>query len=470
MTTINHGDCLDVMRAMDADSIDAVVTDPPAGIAFMGRSWDSDRGGRKQWIAWMTEVMAEALRVAKPGAHAVVWALPRTSHWTMTAIEDAGWECRDVITHMFGSGFPKSRAIGKDMDRQAGQPRSRVPLVGGIGSGMADDHFVGGSKHSPTAPLAGTIGDDAPATDDTRAWDGWGTALKPAAEFWILARKPLSERSVAGNVLRWHTGALHIDGCRISAAERPVMVRTTARQGNSMSGPTTGATNSGETTTLGRWPANVVLSHSPGCVEVGTRKVKVIGATAHQMHQMHHRTEGIAHSDVPHEHAGYRDADGTETVPAWECEPDCAVRLLDEQTSEMRAARSSGMHDRHIAADGRGVWMGTGWGGYVSSGVDDRGGASRFFYCSKASSAERSQGLDTRSTHPTVKPVNLMAYLIRLVTPPGGVVLDPFLGSGTTAVAAIGQGFECIGIEQSAEYVAIAEQRIGLGCDVRRAS
>jgi hypothetical protein len=155
-----NGDCLDVLRGLADNSVDSIVTDPPAGIAFMGKEWDRDKGGRDAWIAWMRSVAAECLRVIKPGGHAFVWAIPRTSHWTGMAWEDAGWQPRDKCYHIFGSGFPKS-------------------------------HNLSGE------------------------WDGWGTALKPAAEEWWLFRKPLSESTVAANVLKWGTGALNIDGCRV---------------------------------------------------------------------------------------------------------------------------------------------------------------------------------------------------------------------------------------------------------------
>ena len=175
MDDIITGDCLEVLRGIDSCSIDACVTDPPAGIAFMGKAWDGSKGGRDQWIAWLASVMAEVLRALKPGGHAVVWALPRTSHWTGMALETAGFEIRDCLSHLFGSGFPKSLDVSKSIDRAAGAERDGV---GDYGSSLVT----------------------APATDDAKRWDGWGTALKPAAEMWWLVRKPSAPGSLCDTI------------------------------------------------------------------------------------------------------------------------------------------------------------------------------------------------------------------------------------------------------------------------------
>ena len=163
---ILEGDCLEPLKTLEADSIDAVVTDPPAGISFMGSSWDGDKGGRRQWVSWMTQVFQETLRVLKPGGHALVWALPRTAHWTAWALEDAGFEVRDSLQHIFGTGWPKGRDLGRD----------------------------------------------------SAEWNGWNTAMKPTHEVWWLCRKPLSEPTVAKNVLKWGTGAINVDACRVGTS------------------------------------------------------------------------------------------------------------------------------------------------------------------------------------------------------------------------------------------------------------
>ena len=344
--TLHHGDCLDVLRTLPDASVDSVVTDPPAGIAFMGKAWDEDKGGRRQWIAWLAEVMAEALRVLKPGGHALVWALPRTSHWTATALEDAGFEVRDCLVHVFGSGFPKSHNLAKQ-------------------------------------------------------WQGWGTALKPASEHWWLVRKPLVG-TVAANVQQYGTGALNIDASRVGTSKRvPGCPKTAPASAHtvSLSGYAGG---SGYDANVGRWPPNLLLSHTEDCVE---------GA----------------------------------------CADGCAVAEMDRQSGTTRGTR----HRR-----GNGMGFHGNDGESVVRGHTDIGGASRFFpvfrYQAKPSQSEKG----AINVHPTVKSIALMDWLIRLVTPPGGVVLDPFMGSGTTGVAAVRGGFGFIGIERENEYLAIARARI----------
>jgi site-specific DNA-methyltransferase (adenine-specific) len=404
-----NGDCLEILKSLPDDSIDSLVTDPPAGISFMGKSWDGDKGGSKQWIAWLSSVMKEALRVMKPGAHGLVWAIPRTSHWTATALEDAGFEIRDVVTHLFGTGFPKSHNIEK-------------------------------------------------ATGDDR-FKGWGTALKPASEHWILVRKPCSEDTVAENVLKYGTGGLNIDASRIGIATNEPNLRPNAKNHVTNCGagieafadapkgknrnefiPDAGFHNS-----KGRFPANLVLSHNSDCVEVGVKKVK--GSVLN-----HVCTDGKVYGDyAPQMKYGKTDKDGTETVPAWECTEGCAVELLDEQSGVLHPGgqKSCGFSDATSK-------FGIGIGIERNSSFKDSGGASRFFYCAKASKKDKG----TDNTHPTVKSTTLMEYLIKMVTPPNGIVLDPFMGSGTTGVAAIQSGFLFFGIEKEEEYYSICMKRL----------
>jgi len=334
-----NADCRDAMRAMDADSIDAIVTDPPYGWSFMGREWDHGVPGVEFWV--------EALRVAKPGAHLVAFGGARTFHRLTCAIEDAGWEIRDCLSWLYGSGFPKSLDVSKAIDKAAGAERevieSRSAAVG------FDTKKEGGGGWS-----AGVVSVTSPATDDARAWQGWGTALKPAWEPVIIARKPLGG-TVASNVLAHGTGAINVDGCRIQHSEP---AKKTARSSPRYSGVTMNAgVRGGAQPTIasadpsGRWPANVVL---------------------------------------------------------------------DEEAAAML------------------------------------GEPSRFFYVAKATGDERGAG----NTHPTVKPQALMRMLVRLVTPPSGLVLDPFCGSGSTLVAASLEGFSAVGIEREPEYAAIARGRI----------
>lgn len=542
---VKLGDCIELLRDLPDESIDSIVTDPPAGIGFMGADWDDfgrqihgvvrsedpekgakgilagySRGGRpddrlkhamrsrEAFVDFLTAVMRECLRVLKPGGHAVVWALPRTSHWTATAIEDAGFEIRDVLHHVFGSGFPKSLNVSKAIDKAADAERKVIGPASHI-------HSRGTNTAFPKRPGERTVEEServvaqntpvltAPTTDAARKWDGWGTALKPAVENWILARKPSAASTVAANVLAHGTGALNIDACRVGLAG--IEEHRTAASGaigtetgiyNSSSDPHNQKQLEREAAGLnpryepaGRWPANLVLSHvSPdengesGCRHVGMRQVKTGRVVT------------------------FGDAGGTETVGAWECVLGCPVAELDRQSGERRVGKVEAHHVRTAARLGHGGVYGNDAGrDGVESGYGDVGGASRFFptfahdpeydapflYCPKAGRHERDAGLEAleerladpytqhrgrrmedqsrfdgeppkqgRNTHPTVKSIALMRWLCRLVTPPGGLVLDPFAGSGSTGVAAIREGFHFIGFEKEPEYVEIAEARI----------
>jgi site-specific DNA-methyltransferase (adenine-specific) len=407
LVTVYHGDALDVLRGLPDRSVDAVVTDPPAGIAFMGRAWDHHRGGREQWSAWLAEVMGEALRVAKPGAHALVWALPRTSHWTACGLEDAGWEIRDRVSHLFGSGFPKSLAVDKAIDKAAGAEREVVGThASPAGNGKAGTVALGGAWQDAPSLTA-------PATEDARRWSGWGTALKPAAEDWWLARKPLAG-TVVGNVLAYGTGALNIDACRVPHGD-DVDMHAVQRQ-QSANDLYIGGAKPGDVIAMykagGRWPSNVVLSHTPDCGQG--------------------------------------------------CVPGCPVTELDQQSgtsaSPSSPVRQGGYHGGGFDV-GRAVGQAReGFG----IGYADSGGASRFFpvfrYEAKADSNERPRVNGT--AHPTVKPLNLMRWLVRLVTPPGGLVLDPFAGSGTTAEACVIEGFRCTAVEREAAYLPFIVARL----------
>jgi hypothetical protein len=232
-----HGNCLDVLREMPDNSIDAICTDPPYGLAFMGKKWDYDVPSVDIW--------KECLRVLKPGGHLLSFAGTRTQHRMAVRIEDAGFEIRDMIAWVYGSGFPKSLDVSKAIDKAAGEIRPRV--AGGQGGANA---ILGARKCGEAI------------SGEAQQWAGFGTALKPALEPITMARKPISEGTVAANVLKHGTGALNVDGCRVGAEARPVMVRTeTVVSATSMSGQSTGATSSGELTTSGRWPANLILTY-----------------------------------------------------------------------------------------------------------------------------------------------------------------------------------------------------------------
>ncbi len=405
---------------MEENSVDSIVTDPPYGWRFMGKAWDGadieakikkdkeyrervakEKGewriaqdgrrrrrakgliagpaayggewdttltGNQSFQKWTEEWAREALRILKPGAHALIFCGPRTYHRMATGVEDAGFEVRDQLQWLFGSGFPKSLNLKS-------------------------------------------------------VREGWGTALKPANEPILLARKPLSEKTVAKNILKWGTGGLNVDGCRIDGAI-PVVPQPKLPGGDILGRGKDYEGRNGELSRAqGRFPANLLLDEE-------------------------------------------------------------AAKMLDEQTGHLhgagfKRAGSSAPRPKSHTPSSYTIHTNTG----DMHRIGDSGGASRFFYVAKASKRERNAGLDSpeittddgrnkpidnpylrgetkrMNHHPTVKPLTLMRYLVRLVTPPNGIVLDPFMGSGTTGVAAKEEGFEFIGLEREAEYMKIAEAR-----------
>jgi site-specific DNA-methyltransferase (adenine-specific) len=456
---IHHGDCREVMATLDAESVDAIVCDPPYGLSFMGKEWDSFKPGdiamrrnpamdavnagasrqggrqracsdyqkrqRRDMLAFqeaMESVFLEALRVAKPGAHLLAFGGTRTYHRLACAIEDAGWEIRDCVMWVYGSGFPKSHDVSKAIDKAAGAERERIggPKSGGM-KAVNCHNAIHGYRPNDYAENGNLLISGDPITDAARQWSGWGTALKPAWEPIIVARKPLVG-TVAENVLTHGTGAINVDGCRVGTEGGRCRDGHSAK-GKSGPGSFTVYTDKApEIDGLGRWPANLIHDGSDEVVGLFPGNVK--GGTWN-------RTAGA----------------------------------------------------RHFNNDGEPT-------DYQTSGSDGTtGSAARFFYCAKASKADRDEGLQpdviskrqgarpgspdetgkfpdhdhrerTGNFHPTVKPTALMRYLCRLVTPPGGIVLDPFTGSGSTGKGAILEGFRFIGIEREAEYVAIAKARI----------
>ena len=331
--TLWHGDCLDVLATLPDASVDSVVTDPPYGLGFMGKAWDDLPPG----LPWAVE----CLRVLKPGGHLLAFGGTRTWHRLACAAEDAGFEMRDSIAWLYGSGFPKSLDVSKAIDKAAGAEREVIGRKGGrYAYGFSEDardHFKpygdGGFTADPS-----TIGDiTAPATPAAQQWQGWGTALKPAFEPIVVARKPL-QGTVASNVLAHGTGALNVDGCRVGAG-----LFVPGGGGNLPSGGIMGRKNSGKPSTAGhtsgRWPANVVLGHTPDC-------------------------------DVIYEGRGEIRLEGP-------CAPGCPVAELDRQSGESSSR----------VGKPRGAASGDGWG-MTATGAEyaDSGGASRYFYTTKATS------------------------------------------------------------------------------------
>lgn len=520
---------------MPDNSFDAVVTDPPYSLEFMNKAWDST-GVASDPATWRA-----VMRVLKPGGFLVAFGGTRTHHRLMCAIEDAGFEIRDCIGNLgllgwtYGSGFPKSLDVSKAIDKAAGAERE---VVGRRTDGRYAYEF-NGTANRPTGGASGTVDAEriggfvsdkavvtAPSTDAARDWSGFGTALKPAWEPIVLARKPLSEPNVAANVLKHGTGALNIDATRIgyetggSLASNPSL-RTHINGGNGGNiiahedERRVGIPSQG-----GRWPANVVLTHSAECEPAGTRRIKgITGGTGN-----HNGTVYGARTNQGAPVHDYADVDGMETIDAWACVENCPVRLLDEQSGSTGASapvqgtEPSPQHKNVYSQRERvpGTFFGDNGGAsrffanfngrngepsadarYTDRGGtnfavlpgarrSDAGGPSRFFYTAKASRSERNERVlgdekainwssgtqnpgsfqspnthrAARNHHPTVKPVDLMRWLCRLVTRPGGRILDPFAGSGSTLVAALLEGFDSVGIEREAEYVSIAQQRI----------
>jgi DNA modification methylase len=390
-----HGDCVDLMRAMPECSVDSIVTDPPYELSFMGKTWDG------AGIAYSLDMWREALRVLKPGGHLLAFGGTRTYHRMACAIEDAGFEIRDSIHWVYGSGFPKSLDVSKAIDKAAGAEREVVGVRRGA---INPNGYKADSDASSGGPYQPVYETTTAATDEAARWEGWGTALKPAHEPIVVARKPL-QGTVAGNVLVWGTGGLNIDGCRVGAEGATRRASNPKHLGRSDMADFTRGNFGVESVPSGRWPANIVLD----------------GAAAAALDQQ----SGVSVSDT---------------------------------------GRQAGWQDKYVG------------GTYTPisrTGYDDRGGASRFFtqadfgpddwpfvYQAKPSKRERNAGLDKPSTHPTVKPVALMRHLVRLVTPPGGTVLDPFAGSGTTLVAAVLEGMNAIGCEMTDEYLPIIRGRV----------
>lgn len=400
-----NGNNLDLLKGLKDNSVDSIVTDPPYGISFMNKKWDYDVPTVAFW--------EECYRVLKPGGHIVVACGTRTQHRMAVNIEDSGFELRDILVWTYATGFPKSMNVGKTVDQFLGNEREVIGQDINILTKQASDFKKGKRKivdsFDSGAPTRNngfkTLSAD--ITKGTSEWEGWGTSLKPAVELWTLARKPISEKNITENVLKWGTGAINIDGCRVPL-------------------------NDGEIGSLevgGRFPANLILD--------GSDEVKNL----------------------------FPDSNG------------------------------AGGPQPKVKVTGYGSNIGNGKSEYNGDGripMDSgSGSASRFFFCAKPSPRERNFGLgdefevkrpDERTStgmgtfevkgvqpqknfHPTIKPITLMCYLSKLITPKGGVVLDPFMGSGTTGISCVINGFDFIGMEREKEYFDIAKARIQYSID-----
>lgn len=395
-TILYQGDCREVMATLGAGWADAVITDPPYELKFMGKGWD-DTG-----VAFDVETWKRCYALLKPGGHLLAFGGTRTWHRMACAIEDAGFELRDSIAWLYDSGFPKSMDVSKAIDKAAGATREVI----GQHANPAGNKPGGASLNMSLVGMPETADITAPATDAAKQWQGWGTALKPAFEPIVVARKPLGEKTVAANVLTYGTGAINIDACRVETNEdrsRP------PRTPNQLYGGGKGTnTTASESHVGGRWPANVLLD----------------GEMADALDEQ----SGNRPSSKPI--AGYQYGSGEHTY------------------DESRNAYGTGLSRSKPN----------------SAPYGDSGGASRFFpvfrYQAKAPTKERPK-VDGVA-HPTVKPLDLMRWLIKLVVPTPGdaIVLDPFAGSGTTLEAAMLENVRSIGIEGDEAHIPLIMQRL----------
>ena len=374
MKTIINEDSFIHLKTLDENTFDSCVTDPPYELGFMGKSWDGTG------IAFNVDFWKEVLRTLKPGGHLIAFSASRNYHRMAVAIEDAGFEIRDQIMWLYGSGFPKSLNIGKAVDKLQGNknPSTYKPN---------DKNAVYGKNYG------GGVTDRTPADNE---WDGWGTALKPAHEPIVLARKPLSEKSIVDNVLKYGTGGINIDECRIEGEAKHPDTNPDFRDQGKKSKETIG-----------------VDKLSFGQVQNAKRK---------KTQRQPRNKDGVwteENSGMKAEGTEFADADPRGRFPANVLHDGSEV--VEQQFPE----------------------------------VDDEGRASRFFYVPKAHKKERNG-----SIHPTIKPVELMKYLVRLITPKDGTVLDPFAGTGTTGEAAIQESVSCYLIEKEKEYIKDIEKRL----------
>ena len=406
------GDNLKSLKELPSNFVDSIVTDPPYGLSFMGKKWDYEVPSVEFW--------KEVYRVLKPGGHILSFGGTRTYHRMVVNIEDAGFEIRDQVMWIYGSGFPKSHNISKAIAKKNGEDVkiSKAFVVTGNLDNNKQKGLINSSK---------TKAEDfrhIPTTEEAIKYEGWGTALKPANEPICVARKPLSEKTIADNVLRWGTGGINIDGCRIDLNGDDTSRKITDNKNdiNIINSKNVGSQD--DKWKEGRFPANILFDES-------------------------------------------------------------AAELLDKQSGVSKSTKS--------------VWNGFSGDGSleewkrkahikkIEGGFNDKGGASRFFYVAKVSNKERNLGLDDfedniiqgrdegqdersvafkkrptpmKNTHPTLKPINLISYLCRLITPEGGIILDPFMGSGSTGISACLEGFRFVGMEMDPEYFKIAEARI----------
>jgi DNA modification methylase len=496
------GDCLDVLRFLPDNSVDLICTDPPYGLGNHEPTVEEilhylkgerlDTGGDfmgKEWDIPSVPVWKECFRVLKPGGHVFSFGGTRTWDLISLGLRAAGFEMRDTIKEdhpafawVHGQGFPKSLNIGKAIDKMKGAERTEV-----IGKYDLPDVADGRRNKSwectnTTEPgMFGVSGQKdilAPVTQEATQWEGWGTALKPSWEPILVFRKPV-DGTVAENALKYGTGGLNIEATRVKHASKEdfekhkAMVDRLKEQGGSLGDSwknSSDLSGANEVKTSGRWPPNMVMAHADGCKKTGMMILEGDHRTGDQVGGR--RPPGFANvgadtGDSRPNSAVY----GDEQVPIWKCVDGCPIKALDEQSG----TTASGAMRREVPA-----YEGESTTGFLrgrsgpSNQHGDSGGASRFFpqfegqtppeapflYTAKVTKREATLEGEVPNKHPTKKPLTLIQWLLRLGCPKGGIVLDPYIGSGTTAVAAIDEGMRFIGIEKDTEFYPDTVKRV----------
>jgi DNA modification methylase len=514
-----EGDCREGLKLLENASVHSIVTDPPYGLSkdpdiyevlknwmagtayskdcggFMGKTWDSFVPGPEYW--------KECYRVLKPGGYLLAFGGTRTYDLLAIAIRMAGFEIRDSLHWIYGKGFPKSMDVSKAIDKQKGLERVEIgPKPGHEDFVDRDDNRALFRSDSTLDGFARPWMQDpeavrkyhmqtAPASVEAKQWEGWGTALKPAHEPIIIARKPF-EGTVADNVMLHGTGGLNIAATRVAFTSEADEVESKEKNQHAEfdSGPRTDSANNayGQYTKdrenynpPGRWPPNLLFTHSLECELLGEQKIKGVTGGGGIKTPGKYVYEGGYVGKEYEGKIGFVDSDGMETVEAWRCGEGCPIRSLNEKTGT--GGSGSGKIKVSEGSKGSGTWSGESNRGMHATGKTnvgirdwgDKGGASRFFpnltdhvdldtipfhYSAKVSPKERSFEGKIENKHPTLKPIALMRWLVKLVTPPAGTVVDPFCGSGTTGCAAILEGFSFIGFEQDPEFSKLANERL----------
>jgi site-specific DNA-methyltransferase (adenine-specific) len=487
--TVIHGDCIEVMKSMEDNSIDALVSDSPYGLGFMGKEWDKFTS--MKFLRFTYKWSIEALRILKPGAYLLNFSAPKKYHLMACGVELAGFNIKDMIMWCYGSGFPKSLDISKAIDQYYGKEREviREKTYEIYNGNNAYQQGINTSK-----PRSESCEITKPTTPEAQKWDGWGTGLKPSFEPVVVAQKPYIG-TYAENVLKYGVGGINIDKCRINYTQDKEVDSRIYNQDKNITRGSHGidsfvkiAPDGNEFPMYkqekGRFPANLILTHHPECKLIGTKEVG-----SGKFKKTNFRKGGKCEYSIGlNGKKNAPDNYGVQEIDSYACHPECPIRLLDEQSGETKSSKG-GFTTNHQKDNRTHQWSKNGdWNTqkYIDNANwhNDKGGASRFFYCSKAHKSERNAGLmdlehidntemvnrkegsagienpragagrgqGAKNNIATLKPINVMRYLVRLVTPSNGIVLDPFAGSGTTGISCLIEGFHYILIEKRKRF------------------